>query len=449
MDQPLFRAFRRTIPILVALLGPAARAEAPAPAFTAPTTIVVGISPFLGRDVKDEVYRRLVGLLVQDLPVGSSLAMFDAYHLRTIAQVDIPTARPFQNERTRVNQFQGAIRQLRLFLAGASDGSNGESAPVAAALRIPQFLEFVRENQWRSNAAVAVLLLGGPLYVDPREPSLSMVEGYCPSDGHLLASREQSVYGLKELTNTLPGLAVHFGYFGEPWINELHRERIQRFWGLYFQQQGGFLGAFSPDLATVFKAVRLPRSELHPAPYTIDQGQTRLAMVRLSRNLSPSDWITRDTLPSVENAAPPTMVGPMKIGIRWRGPIDLDLYAKPRRSGETLFFDHARSPDGYFYKDHRASPDKDYEFIEFETPVDIGEVDAAVNFYAGAVSSPVMGEVRVEFAGRIYGGVFGIAARHGNEGRSGPSQKEYWAELDLRRLLKVDVSRDAGARETK
>ena len=265
-----------------------------------------------------------------------------------------------------------------------------------------------------------------------------MSEGYFPTDGHLLASRQQTVYGLKERMHLTPGLVVQFGYFGDPWISELHRERIQRFWGLYFQLLGGAMGSFTPDLATVFKAVHAASMDPHPIVYALDHEPKRIAMLRLTRNLSASDWITRDTIPSPSSEPPRSLIGPIKIGIRWRGEIDLDLYAAPRRGGEVLFFDHPRSPEGYFYKDHRASPDRDYEYIEFETAVDVRELDAAVNFYAGSAATPVTGEARVEFGGRIYAGTFQIAAQHGNEGRSGPSQKDYWAPIDLRRLLKLE-----------
>ena len=50
------------------------------------------------------------------------------------------------------------------------------------------------------------------------------------------------------------------------------------------------------------------------------------------------------------------MEGPLKIGIRWKQNIDLDLYAAPRPGAETLFFQHPRSPEGYYFKDHRSSP---------------------------------------------------------------------------------------------
>ena len=125
----------------------------------------------------------------------------------------------------------------------------------------------------------------------------------------------------------------------------------------------------------------------------------------------------------------------MKIGIRWRGEIDLDLYAAPVAGGETLFFEHTRSPQGYYFKDHRSSPDRDYEFIEFEKPVDVWQVEASINFYEGRQVGGPSGEVRLEFDGNIYSSQFSLAAERGNKGRSGARQRDSWVKLDIPGIL--------------
>src|SRR6185369_17602943 len=117
--------------------------------------------------------------------------------------------------------------------------------------------------------------------------------------------------------------------------------------------------------------------------------------------------------------------------------IDLDLYATPRPGAETLFFEHARSPEGYYYKDHRSSPGREYEFIEFESPVDCREVEAFVNFYKGSRPGGPRGEVRIEFDGKIYSAPFAIAGASGNRGRAGNSQQEFWTRVPVQQILKL------------
>src|SRR5262249_40799284 len=165
--------------------------------------------------------------------------------------------------------------------------------------------------------------------------------------------------------------------------------------------------------------------------WVVDEQQNKIEMLRISRNVEITDWITRDALPEPAPRPPETMVGALKIGIRWKSNIDLDLYATPRHGSETLFFQHPRSPEGYYYKDHRSSPGREYEFIEFESPVDIREVEAFVNFYKGSCPEGPRGEVRIEYEGRIYGALFSIQSSEGNRGRAGKSQHEFWTRIPV------------------
>lgn len=102
-----------------------------------------------------------------------------------------------------------------------------------------------------------------------------------------------------------------------------------------------------------------------------------------------------------------------------------------------LFFQHVRSPMGYYYKDHRSSPGKEYEFIVFEAPVDVREVEVFVNFYKGYCPGGPRGEVRIEFDGRIYSAPFSIPAERGNLGRSGAAAQEFWTRIPVQEVLKI------------
>src|SRR5262249_21161265 len=185
-------------------------------------------------------------------------------------------------------------------------------------------------------------------------------------------------------------------FFGDPWLSDLYREKVTRFWSLYLERRGGELLSFCSDVPTVTQGFRqgigVSRT---PTPWAPDPQQNQVEKLRLSREVEVADWIQRDSI--LEAQRPPSvMVGPMKIGIRWKNNIDLDLYATPRPQAETLFFQHPRSPEGYYYKDHRSSPGREYEFIEFESPVDVREVEASVNFYKGWLDEGPPREVRVE-----------------------------------------------------
>lgn len=404
-----------------------------ASASTATTLYVIGLTPFLENSAKDDVYRRIVGMILEDLPQKSSLAIYDAYNLTNITRLEVPDLRAFQSGKTRANQFKEQIFALKQFLAADHERPVAKKLNFDRAIRFPQFMDFLGENLG-SSEPVTVVVIGSPLYVDHKEPAFSMVDGYFPSDGHLAATRDQSVFATKGRADALKDFTVHFGYIGDPWVSAIHRDKIARFWTLYLELQGARLATFCGDLATLFDAVR-KGAAMRNVAVAIDPSQTKVEMLRITRDVNAADWITRDTLSGTRPPPPKTTVGPMKIGIRWKGDIDLDLYASASRDAETLFFEHTRAPEGYYFKDHRSSPDREYEFIEFESPVDIYRVQADVNYYKGDLSDGPGGEVRIEFEGRIYSGHFSIEAAHGNKGRGGSSQARYWAHIDVPAVL--------------
>src|SRR5579859_3275256 len=165
---------------------------------------IVGLSPYLDKSVKDEVYRGLVRLLVEDLPLNSSLSIYDAFDLKSITQVTLPDSRAFNSSKTRANQFAPAIHELRTFLAKDHPKPPSSNLNFDSALRLPQFCDFIADNLTGRDRVITLLLVGSPLYQDPKEPSFSMVDGYFPSDGHLQATREDSVFGFTGQTNREP-----------------------------------------------------------------------------------------------------------------------------------------------------------------------------------------------------------------------------------------------------
>jgi hypothetical protein len=420
------------------------------PPVAAGTAYAVGISPFLDSGVKDAVYRSLVRLIVEDLPLNSTLDVYDAFNLRSITRVAIPNAKVFKSPKTRANQFASSIGEIKQFLARDNVKPTGPKPGFVAAIRLPQFCDFLAQNRPSQEGAakLPLLLIGSPLYQDAREPAFSMAEGYFPSDGHLRASREQSVFGLNPGGGSTPGLLVYWAYFGDPWESDLHREKVTRFWALYLERRGGRMASFSADLATALGAFtsEAPGPSAASNGWVEDPLQTRPEMLRASRSVELVDWLNGNVLPDPNPPPPSQMTGPLKIGIRWKDNIDLDLYATPRRGAETLFFQHPRSPEGYYDKDHRSSPGREYEFIEFESPVDVRNVRGFVNFYAGSCPGGPRGEVRIEFLNRIYSGTFAIASSEGNQGRSGSAQADFWTQIPIQEILRLNGAAPEAAR---
>ncbi len=424
--------------LMLGLCGALRAAEAPQKAIQ-PQTFVVGLSPFLDDAAKDDIYRSLVRLIVEAVPLNSTVSVYDAFNLKTIVQLHVPESHAFESAKTRANQFASPIRELREFLAQNHARPADARLKFQDALLVPQFYQFLNENLIQTNRKCSLLLIGSPLYQDPKEPAFSMIDGYFPSDGHLQATREKSVYGLSEARDSGLHFAVDWAYFGDPWLTDLYREKVTRFWSLFFELRGSELRSFSADLTTATRSFYQGKiGEQEPSRHwAIDSQQTKVEMMRIGREIDAADWIQRDAILDEAQHPPSKLIGPMKIGIRWKQNIDLDLYASPRQGAETLFFQHPRSAEGYYYKDHRSSPGKEFEFIEFETPVDVREVEAFVNFYKGDCPGGPGGEVRIEFENKIYSALFSISASEGNRGRAGQSQQQFWVRLPVQEILKL------------
>ena len=98
----------------------AAAVPTPSAADVPPARFVIGLSPFLEKGVKDDVFRKVAGFVLEGMPVGSSLGIYDAYRLQTVATVTIPEAKVFRSGRTRANQFKDDLNRLKRFLAPAA-----------------------------------------------------------------------------------------------------------------------------------------------------------------------------------------------------------------------------------------------------------------------------------------------------------------------------------------
>src|SRR5580658_11232330 len=134
--------------------------------------VVVGISPFLNSAVKDSVYRGLVRLIVEDLPLNTTLEVYDAFNLKSITRVSMPDAKVFKSPKTRANQFALAIGEIKQFLARDNAKPSGPKPGFEGAIRLPQFCDFLAQNRpaQEGSAKLPLLLIGSPLYQDAREP---------------------------------------------------------------------------------------------------------------------------------------------------------------------------------------------------------------------------------------------------------------------------------------
>src|SRR6266446_1313306 len=129
-------------------------------------SFIIGLSPFLEKNVKEDVYRNIIRLLVEDLPLNSTLTIYDAFNLKSITTVTLPNTRVFASPKTRANQFAVAVRDLKTFLVSDHPKPANARLNFDETIHVPQFLDFLAQNLPTTNPQPAVLLIGSPLYQD-------------------------------------------------------------------------------------------------------------------------------------------------------------------------------------------------------------------------------------------------------------------------------------------
>jgi hypothetical protein len=421
--------------LFVALLSSIVGFSSIAPAEVSTRTYIIGVSPKLPKADRDEVLKQIILFLLQGTSSGDNVHIYDALNLQPITLVAIPNGTQYDgNPRARLQKIKAEIATLQKFFTHGP----APTTPEEGDIRAPQFLELVGSHLRQDSNKTTVVLIGSGLYRDSREPAFDISDGFYPSDGHITADQKGSIYGTADKREVLKGVTVHYSYLHENFTSDELRNRVARFWTLFVQQQEGILASFAADPGLVLDRSRQPVAQ----PFmqvAIDSSDQKLQMHRIKVR-SDKFWIENDAPPR-ETAPPPVTKGKLKVGIRWKANVDIDLYIRPRRGATELYYGRNRSADGILDKDFNSSPrdSKGYETVEFFSDVDLNQVTAAVNFYSGESKNGITGEVRVNFDGEIYQGEFQIPAEHGNKGRETDQRfhSRYWQVLDLPKIVGI------------
>lgn len=375
--------------------------------------IVIGISPYLSQTEHQKTAQELVGFLI-GLEGGDKAMLIDAYHLTTIGEFIVPEGETYRHPKARIAKNRAVIAAL-MNLPNSVPADAARPA-VAGAVLLPQFLRHVA-GQYQGSEKVDILIIGAPFYDSPADAALSMADGLVPGDGHIRASRQNSLYGTVETPEALKNLRVHFALVGDrSFLNDMHDFYLTRFWTLYVSAMQGKLVSFTADLKTVFSNVKTGREPL-PNAFKLEETD-RLEMIRV-RKIELQSSIYQRPLSTTKLTAQQLRRSFVEIGLSW-GCVhcDLDLHARPHPDAQTLSFSNTRTAEGVYYKDFQKSPrsTNGFETIEFLVPVDLETLRIAVHFFAGAAPNGVDGELRITVDGNTYAKSFHIPASSGNAG---------------------------------
>jgi hypothetical protein len=446
-------------------------------------TVHIGLSPFLRDRDRTRLQTQLTEFTLK-APRGCRITFHDAWNLETIVEIEVPFPR-FDSPAVRIRQLAPQLSILLKWFDQLKNQRPDEARKGTAAILAPEFLEQITRHPLPRPAAI--VLIGNPLRLDLREPAFTMQPDLYPSDAHLVASPDASVFSTIGKEHRLAGVAVHWIYPSESiWANELHAQRVRRFWTLFVSRQGGYLCDFTADFTSAFQTISDPHPnavgsfEIDPhddkltmrsaAPREIPRWMPHVPVAAPATNVirTPSH-VTVTTRPAVTNrtaagqpsptpatatnavifptpaysAIGPVRSGPdnrlvgLAVGLMWHANADIDLYLRPSPTSAELCFFRIQSPEGRYVHDFRhANSRADYEWIELWDNANPNQVEAWVNYFAG--SGRVSGTVCVYYQGRTHLGSFSLAATQGNHGGD-PGHRAsspYWVKLDLSAILK-------------
>ncbi len=411
--------------------------------------IIIGLSPFYKEGESKQQIKAILGFLAQEISPGDSARFFDAYHLKSLGRFAVPEKKIYRHPKARLAANKKLIAALMQFARNAKEPYGSLEPSIIGAVRLPQFLRVVAQQTPAQDADI--LLLGHPLYDDPKDRKFSMAGGLSPNDGHLQVSRRDSPFGLKETGKVLNGLRLHFVFANEDWaINDAHHFHVRRFWSLFVSRQDGVLASFTGDLPGTLEQMR-SKSAGSEQTYTL-QPTNKLEMIRFR----PPELISRLSLHerplSVRRMSAERIqhAKGVEVGISWNcAKCDLDVYARPRKNAKPIFFHNTKTPEGIYWKDFTSSPAQSHglERIAFNGVVDLRDLLLAVNFYSGNSKSGVRGEIRLAVDQNTYALPFRISAKTGNAGvgvhqmlRTGKAPSSQWLVIDPLTIIGVTSS---------
>lgn len=308
-----------------------------------PGHLLVAVSPELPDALRAETANRVARLLYEG-PQGTRVTVLDAGRLADLADAALTESSP------RLRQQRQAAAITRVFRTISTNTGTGFNVPVV--------LDEISRRTLGTNAAV--LLIGPAIYRNPKEPAHDLTGGW-PSDGHLAAGRDSSVFSTVERAHRLDGIAVHWLVTdADAVVNESHREGLARFWSLFVGTQGGVLATFTPNPGAAFGAVLEGRrtpclpADLNPSDLAVVLHRRTLAVPQVEEAVVPAAPPAGPAAGPEPGAAaasplPRAAHGNTGIGIVWRpaagrsGRVDLDLYVQPPAGGPELCYGETRS----------------------------------------------------------------------------------------------------------
>ena len=387
--------------------------------------LVVAFAPPVPDQYRQELATGVGNLLFKSEP-GTRITLLDAVQMSTVIDVTVPSGPLRVRQQKLTSEIVRVVRTLR----GATN--------VGSPFNAPRLLDHVGLQLRSPGSPLSLLLIAPSRYRNPKEPAFDMSTRW-PSDGHLSAGGNRSVFSTVERAHQLDQVSVEWLVTDmEEFSNQGHAEGATRFWALYIATQGGRLEGFSPDFRNAFLGVTGTRRANRPVP-DLSPADRELAMHSRTIRAAPAPVVAATNAVSEIPAPPPGKTG---LAIIWDsrpgedGPVDLDLHVQPPGGGPEIYFGHPTTPYGRLFRDIRQSlPTSNgpwrssWEYVEVEGETLPNEV--WINLYSGR--GPIRGILRTFCRGRELDIAFELPAGLGDRASEGSRRaaSPQWVRIGL------------------
>lgn len=395
---------------------------------------VIGLSPYYSKQDKDLVFKAVLQFLLEELEDGKQIQVYDAWNLEPIAACKIPEGKIFKrNPRARFERLRTSLGKIKKFFVQQSI----TNVAMTGAINVPEFLELAGRQMRSDVHPMEIIIIGSPFYVNLNEPSFNTKDAY-PSDAHLYADTQQTVFSVADKREVLNFVWVHYGLVNASFINSHHKNRLARFWSLFVYEQNGTLCTFATDIGLAFERAAMGVKEPFMSA-RINSEDQKVEMRQVVKRSVPNWMRTNSKVQastSLVNTVPNNQI--IHIGIMWdSNQCDFDLWVKPTESSRDLFFGRRVTPEGKYFHDYRnPNSSLDYEHVELKRGVDIRRVKAWVNFFRGRTTNPE-GKIRIKIGNRVYHSSFKIESKEGSggDGYLNRSNHPSWIEIDIAKII--------------
>jgi len=376
--------------------------------------LVFGLSPYQSSEAAKSQVEQALLFAATHLKADDTAFFFDAANVRLIGTFTVPEGRAYESPRARLQANRAVVGALKTFFEHA------EAVPGRiGAGDWPGLFELLRSS-YPAEEGVALILLGAPIADDPRAPSVSMIGGRVPNDGHIAATAAQSPYGTMDLPGTLEGYDVFMGLAEANWyVSDAHDYAVARFWSLSAEAHGAAMAYFGDDVGTLYRLVADGATgRAHAEPLV---GTDKLEMLSFAPD-NGSVPALYEARPQEAPASAPVWQNARQItiGATWDQGVDMDLYVRPKPTSEVIYYGNANpaSGEGRLFKDIRNGLGAAFETVALSGgPFDVSQMQIALNYYGGgSAPSGVTGELRIAIGDEVWAAPFHVTAQRGNRG---------------------------------